>query len=182
MTRCAGKVPPPKQWIFIWEVCWQKILPPWAEFFAASKFCSNEVTTLCPTRFSYIKPSFPSLQSTEFLPPIQPHAAAIQKWNYDRMEEVGDFWEVFWWKKPNPIKKTSDGCVVKDIPKLSVLWLLLATTFGSHTTKTNPSSRLMVLAAKSWKASTTFSMGLPAQPSPTPWLAIPGLRGEGDLA
>lgn len=31
--------------------------------FAASKFCSNEVTTLCPTHFSYIESSFPFLQS-----------------------------------------------------------------------------------------------------------------------
>lgn len=124
----TGQVPPPWQWIY------SRGLLTWCiadRIFAARKLSSNEVTTLFSTHFSYAKSSFPPLQRVGFLPAVQPHAAAMQKWNYYWMEEVGDLWEVFLWKNNNPIKKTSDGCVVKDIPKLSVLWLLLATTFGS---------------------------------------------------
>lgn len=53
------------------------------------------------------------------------------------MEEV-DLWKVFLLKKKkksNSIKKTNDGCVAKDIPKLSIFWPLLAASLAAKQQK-----------------------------------------------
>lgn len=133
ITENTGQVPPWWQWWYLRGLLTET--PSTAErIFTASKFSSSEVTKLCPTHFSYAKSSFPSLQIVVFSASC---SASMQEWNNFWMEEV-DLWKVFLLKKKkksNSIKKTNDGCVAKDIPKLSIFWPLLAASLAAKQQK-----------------------------------------------
>lgn len=64
-SKVQDRPPPPWQWIYLRGLLTED--PSTAgRILAASKFSSNEVTTLCSTHFSKARSSFPSLQRAVF--------------------------------------------------------------------------------------------------------------------
>lgn len=104
---------------YIWEVCWQKVLPLQAESLQPANLAAMKQLHCHTHIFFYAKSSFPPLQRIVFLPAIQPHAAALQKWNYYWMEEVGDLWEVFLWKNNTAIRKSAMDVWLEIFPNLA---------------------------------------------------------------